>query len=267
MAPFLIRGARQLLTLRGPAEIRREPRDQTLGVISDGAILISSGIIDEVGPWRRVGNLAKARKADEIDASGCVVMPGFVDALADLAGENPSERAVMKRAATMLRHGTTAVGCPAATRKSRRFLRTLQSSFLDVVERTDAVPCAILTPIESYLANHTAAPVDGGLVIASGFRPSSPSSCSLQAAISIACQRLGMSVESAITAATVNGACAIGLGSRLGTLETGKQADVLILDVPDYREIPYHFGMNLVREVIKRGRIVYRQGEVEWAGF
>jgi imidazolonepropionase len=77
--PILIRGARQLLTLRGPAIPRRGAALRELAIISDGAVLIQDGAIGQVGPSRRVEALADARLAVEIDASGCVVMPGFVD--------------------------------------------------------------------------------------------------------------------------------------------------------------------------------------------
>src|SRR5580658_7575720 len=75
----LVRGARQLLTLRGPSGPRRGADLRNLGIIQDGAVLIADGLIVEVGPSRRLENLAAARDAEEIDASGCVVTPGFVD--------------------------------------------------------------------------------------------------------------------------------------------------------------------------------------------
>src|SRR5579864_4102033 len=83
----LIRGARQLLTLRGPSGSRRGADLRNLGLIQDGAVLIVDGLIKEVGSSRRVENLALARQADEIDASGRVVMPGFVDSHMHLIGE------------------------------------------------------------------------------------------------------------------------------------------------------------------------------------
>src|ERR1035438_1188358 len=76
---ILIRVARQLLTLRGPHGARRGTDLNELGIIPDGALLIRNGIIEEIGPSRRVENLAGARDAVEINASGRVVMPGFVD--------------------------------------------------------------------------------------------------------------------------------------------------------------------------------------------
>jgi imidazolonepropionase len=75
----LIRGARQLLTLRGASGPRRGSAMSDLNVISDGAVLIRDGVIEEVGATRRVENLVPARLARVIDATGRVVMPAFVD--------------------------------------------------------------------------------------------------------------------------------------------------------------------------------------------
>src|SRR5579862_6357321 len=80
----LVRGARQLLTLRGPSGPRRGTDLRNPGLIQDGAVLVVDGVIREVGPSRRIENLALARRAEVIDASGCVVMPGFVDCLTHL---------------------------------------------------------------------------------------------------------------------------------------------------------------------------------------
>src|SRR5579864_5891084 len=82
----LVRGARQLLTLRGPSGPRRGADLRNLGLIQDGAVLIVDGLIQQVGPARRLENLTLARQAEEIDASGCVVMPGFVDSHTHLVG-------------------------------------------------------------------------------------------------------------------------------------------------------------------------------------
>ena len=80
MSSLLIYGARQLLTLHGPSGPRRRTAMRDLGIIQDGAILIVDGRICEAGPSRRVENLAAARAATRsIDASGRIVMPGFVD--------------------------------------------------------------------------------------------------------------------------------------------------------------------------------------------
>jgi imidazolonepropionase len=73
--------------------------------------------------------------------------------------------------------------------------------------------------------------------------------------ISLACRFLGLTPAQAITASTINAAHAIRRADTIGSLETGKQADLLILGVPDYRHLGYRFGSNLVRQVVKRGRV------------
>jgi imidazolonepropionase len=76
----------------------------------------------------------------------------------------------------------------------------------------------------------------------------------------MACVQMGMLPAEALTALTLNAAAAVGRADRLGSLEVGKQADLVILDVPDYRHLFYHFGVSHVWRVIKRGRVVYAAG-------
>ena len=95
----LITGARQLLTLRGPSGPRRGADLRNLGLIQDGAVLIVDGRIHEVGPSRRLENLAIARQAHLIDASGRVVMPGLVDSHTHLVS-GPARVPARERCAT-----------------------------------------------------------------------------------------------------------------------------------------------------------------------
>ena len=74
--------------------------------------------------------------------------------------------------------------------------------------------------------------------------------------IGLACLHLGMLPAEAFVAATVNAAHALGRADRIGALAPGMQADLLILDVPDHRALPQRFGTNVVRLVIKKGRVV-----------
>src|ERR1051326_5597678 len=67
----------------------------------------------------------------------------------------------------------------------------------------------------------------------------------------------------AISAATINGAHALRRANRIGSLEHGKSADLMLLAVSDYREIPYHFGVNLVDITLRRGQVVFRRSEVD----
>jgi imidazolonepropionase len=79
---------------------------------------------------------------------------------------------------------------------------------------------------------------------------------SMQGIIQLACLNMRMTPSEAITAATMNAACAIGREKTVGSLEPGKQADLLILDCPNHLFLPYHFGINLVETVIKKGRLL-----------
>jgi len=79
---------------------------------------------------------------------------------------------------------------------------------------------------------------------------------SMQFMIQLGCFNMKLTPAEAITAATFNAACAIGLNDAVGSLEAGKQADIVILDCPNYKWIPYHFGVNLVETVIKKGCIL-----------
>jgi imidazolonepropionase len=364
-AVTLVRGARQLLTLRGPAGPRRGAALGDLGVIPDGALLIRGGKILEAGPSRRVENLALARGAHEINAAGRVVMPGFVDSQTQpvFAPALPA-RALAARVRSLLagmaRHGTTTVAAGATPQQNRadawkllRILVDLDGHPLNIVPvcyagteaictetlpviarrklarivsvntealepaaagrllefarhlgfgvavqagtNTGAARLAVETeaasisvdPIEaapvSELANSgtvamllpaayrrveerlSARPlIEGGaaVALASGFGGVHGPAYNMQMVVSLACLQMGFSPAEAICAATVNGAYALALGHRCGSLEPGKSADLLLLDVTDYRELPEQAGVNHVHMVLKDGRAVYQEGEV-----
>src|SRR5690242_2979948 len=75
----LLHSARQLLTLHGSPGPRRGPDMRNLAMVPDGALLIRNGVIEDVGPTRRVANLMRAKRAREVDATGRIVLPAFVD--------------------------------------------------------------------------------------------------------------------------------------------------------------------------------------------
>jgi imidazolonepropionase len=79
---------------------------------------------------------------------------------------------------------------------------------------------------------------------------------SMQLIIQLACFNMNLTPAEAICAATFNAACSIGLNNRVGSIEKEKQADIIILDCPNHKYIPYHFGINLVETVIKNGKII-----------
>ncbi len=95
----------------------------------------------------------------------------------------------------------------------------------------------------------------GLLALASDCNPGTAWCESMQFVIALACRSLKLTPAQAIAAATINAAYAIRRHARVGSLESGKQADLLILGVPDYRHLGYRFGTNLVKQVVKRGRV------------
>ena len=157
---ILIRGARQLLTLRGSHGPRCGSALNELGLIPDGALLVRDGVVLEAGATRRLENLAEARGAEDVNAAGSVVMPGFVDSHTHLAFPPPGADEGLEQAArligatngqrlemrvrgylqSMARHGTTTVevktGCgpdPSAEAKILRVLAALKRDPLDVI--------------------------------------------------------------------------------------------------------------------------------------
>ncbi|HEV7215051.1 MAG TPA: amidohydrolase family protein, partial [Chloroflexota bacterium] len=100
--------------------------------------------------------------------------------------------------------------------------------------------------------------VDGGatIALATDCNPGTSFSENMQLAIAFACVTLRLTVEEAIRAATLGGARALRLDGEIGSLEVGKRADLIAIDAPSYMDIPYHFGVNLVRAVVANGRIV-----------
>ena len=121
---------------------------------------------------------------------------------------------------------------------------------------------ACLLPATSFYLGATFAPakkmIEAGVpvAVATDFNPGSTPNLSLQLAMNIACYRYRMTPEETLTAATLNAAAAIGRANRVGTVETGKQADLLLWDADNLNYIFYRYGSNLVKTVIKAGQVV-----------
>jgi imidazolonepropionase len=107
------------------------------------------------------------------------------------------------------------------------------------------------TPAKQIIA------ADGLLALATDCNPGTAWNESMQFVIALACRAMGLTPAQAIAAATINAAYAIRRESTIGSLEQGKQADVLVLDAPDHRHLGYRFGTNLVRQVVKNGHVVF----------
>jgi len=131
---------------------------------------------------------------------------------------------------------------------------------ISALAESDVMP--ILLPGTAFSLRKPYAParkmLEAGLplALATDFNPGSCPTANLVLVMSLACLYMAMTPEEVFNAVTINAAHSLGRSSRLGSLEPGKQADVVIFGVDDYRKIPYFIGVNLVETVIKAGRLV-----------
>lgn len=151
-------------------------------------------------------------------------------------------------------------------------LRALSASHLLHVSRegiqalAQAGVVAVVLPGVSFFLRDRYAPVRQliaagvAVALATDCNPGSSHTESMATIMQLACLGAGMSSEEALVAATLNAAAALGLAHRLGSLEMGKQADLVVLDAPNPKHLVYHFGVNLVRHVVKKGQVVVRDG-------
>src|SRR5438309_11873370 len=101
--------------------------------------------------------------------------------------------------------------------------------------------------------------IEAGLavVIATDFNPGSSPTPSMPMILSLACTQMKMSPAEAITAATINAAYSLDRGEKIGSLESGKLANVAVFDCADFREIAYWFGVPQTHSVYVKGKCVY----------
>lgn len=105
--------------------------------------------------------------------------------------------------------------------------------------------------------------IDSGaaVALATDFNPGTSPTLNMQFVLSLACTQMKMTPAEAIVAATVNGACAVRRQDRMGSIEPGKQADLAVYDLADYREIPYFTAVNFCVATFKRGELVWSRHE------
>jgi imidazolonepropionase len=120
-----------------------------------------------------------------------------------------------------------------------------------------ALPC---TPFglaeQAYTPAQQIISQDGYLALASDLNPGTAWCGNMQFVIALACRFMKMTPAQAIAAATINAAAAIRMDDRVGSFDIGKQADILIVDIPQYQHLGYRFGENLVHTVIKKGKVI-----------
>jgi len=142
----------------------------------------------------------------------------------------------------------------------------LHTSREGIAAMAQAGVIAIILPGVSFFLRDRFAPVrdfvNAGVpvAVATDCNPGSSHTESMAAVIALACLGAGLSSDEALVAATLNAAAALGRAERIGSLEAGKQADAVVLDAPSPKHLAYHFGVNLVRHVVKAGRVVVRDG-------
>ncbi|HET8924961.1 MAG TPA: imidazolonepropionase [Candidatus Acidoferrum sp.] len=101
--------------------------------------------------------------------------------------------------------------------------------------------------------------IDAGAIVslATDYNPGTSPTLSMPMILSLACTQLRMTPAEAIGAATINAAYALRREKQIGSLDVGKQADIAVFEVADYREIPYYFGVNHCWMTVKRGRVIH----------
>lgn len=145
----------------------------------------------------------------------------------------------------------------------------LKASDEGLMEMKEAEVMAVLLPITAFSLKEDYARgremIDRGLPVsvATDLNPGSCYSESIPLLISLATLYMGMTLKETITAITLNAAAAVDRAEQMGTIEAGKQADMVILDAPDYEHLSYHIGVNSVERVIKRGRTIWERSTPE----
>lgn len=117
------------------------------------------------------------------------------------------------------------------------------------------LPCTAFSLKEPYAPARRMIDAGCAVAVASDLNPGSCFSSSVPLMFALATIYMGMTVEEAVTALTLNGAAAIGRADRIGSIEVGKEGDLALLRFPSYKFLSYHFGVNLVHATIKGGRV------------
>ena len=139
----------------------------------------------------------------------------------------------------------------------------LKASEEGLLKMKEAGVIPVLLPLTAFSLKEQFAKarhmIDLGLPVAMGtdFNPGSCYSFSVPLMLSLGTLYMGMTPEEALTAVTLNSAAALERAERIGSIEEGKEADLILIDAPSYRFLTYHFGMNLVTTTLKKGKIVY----------
>jgi len=125
----------------------------------------------------------------------------------------------------------------------------------------------VLLPGTSFFLRSDFAParrmIDAGcaIALATDCNPGSSPTESMPAILALATLSMGLTVEEALTAATLNSAAALGRAAETGSIEVGKRADLAVLHGATFHHLVYHWGVNPIRHVVKNGHVVVRDGQ------
>ncbi|WP_294083368.1 imidazolonepropionase [Proteiniphilum sp. UBA5384] len=139
----------------------------------------------------------------------------------------------------------------------------LQVSDKGIRAMAEAGVVATLLPLTAFSLRENYARgremIDAGCIVAlaTDLNPGSSFTASVPLLFSIACIYMRLSPEEAVTAFTINSAAAINRADHIGSINVGKQGDLVLLQFPSYKFLPYHVGMNIVETVVKRGKIIF----------
>jgi imidazolonepropionase len=221
-----------------------------------------------------------AGKADEYVKTVCDAMipmvakkklAKYVDVFCDRGAFTQEQSEKVLAAARKHGLGTRAHVCQFTAAKLGPLLQHQPASFdhMDCVQPEDVSllaqreTVAVLLPGANYFLGHKDFPdarrlIDAGvpLALATDYNPGTSPTPSMPFVMSLACTHMKMTPAEAITAATINAACALRMQDRKGSLEAGKDADAAVFDVKDYREIAYWFAWDRCVEMVVAGRVV-----------
>lgn len=118
------------------------------------------------------------------------------------------------------------------------------------------LPCTAFSLKEHYARGRYMIDSGCAVALATDLNPGSSFTNSIPLLFALACIYMQLSPEEAVTALTINGAAAVGRADRIGSIDVGKQGDLVMLEYPSYKFLPYHIGMNIVEKVIKKGMVI-----------
>ena len=190
------------------------------------------------------------RGAFSVAESKCVLQSGRQWGLAPRMHAEQLSRTGATRLAVLLR----AASCD--------HLEQVNASDISALAKSNTV-ATLLPGCDFHLGLKKYAParalIDAGAIVAlaTDYNPGTSPTLSMPMILSLACTQLRMTPAEAITAATINAAYSLRREKLIGSLEVGKQADLAVFEVADYREIPYYFGVNHCWMTLKRGRVIH----------